>query len=48
MRASVYDEIEKIDNIIADRGIEVLNDGEKLNNYPTYLLDGFGGQVLNL
>ena len=43
MRASVYDEIEKIDNIIADRGIEVLNDGEKLNNYPTYLLDGFGG-----
>ncbi len=43
MRDLVYDSIEQIDNTIAERGIEIKNEGEKLNDYPTYLLDGFGG-----
>ena len=43
MEDLVYKSIEQIDNYIADQGIEVKNEGEKLNDYSTYLLDGFGG-----
>jgi len=43
MRDLVYDSIEQIDNAIVERGIEIKNEGEKLNDYSTYLLDGFGG-----
>ncbi len=43
LRDLVYRKIEEIDNFIESQGIEVKNEGEKLNDYPTYLLDAFGG-----
>ena len=43
LRAIVIQGIKDIDKAIADKGIEVAADGEKLNDYPTYLLDAFGG-----
>ena len=43
MQDLVYESIEQIDNYYSKQGIEIKNDGEKLNDYPTYLLEGFGG-----
>jgi hypothetical protein len=39
----VIEGVTDIDNIIKGRGIEVVNEGDKLNGYPEYLLDAFGG-----
>tara|TARA_R110002153_G_scaffold128584_1_gene277160 strand:+ start:560 stop:4213 length:3654 start_codon:yes stop_codon:yes gene_type:complete len=39
----VVDSIVEIDQLVANAGIDVMEDGEKLNDYPSYLLDGFGG-----
>lgn len=39
----VKEGIRDIDVIIRGRGIEVANEGEKLNGYTGYLLDAFGG-----
>ena len=43
LRDAVKEGIKDIDNIIRGRGIEVANEGEKLNGYTGYLLDAFGG-----
>ena len=43
LRDLVYRGIEEIDNFIESEGIEIKDEGEKLNDYPTYLLDAFGG-----
>jgi N-acetyl-anhydromuramyl-L-alanine amidase AmpD len=40
---AVKDGVRDIDVIIRNRGIEVANEGEKLNGYTGYLLDAFGG-----
>ena len=43
LQIQVRESIENIDQEIANRGIELITEGEKMNDYPTYLLDGFGG-----
>ena len=43
LRDLVIASAKDIDTKLASEGIEVITDGEKMNDYPTYLLDGFGG-----
>ena len=43
LRDQVVDSIKEIDQIVATKGIEIAEDGEKLNSYQGYLLDAFGG-----
>tara|TARA_Y100000385_G_scaffold278835_1_gene327665 strand:+ start:6427 stop:10095 length:3669 start_codon:yes stop_codon:yes gene_type:complete len=43
LRDQVIESIKSIDDIVASKGIEVAEDGEKMNDYPSYLLDAFGG-----
>ena len=43
LRDKVISSIKEIDTAVANKGITVAEDGEKLNDYPGYLLDGFGG-----
>ena len=43
LRDQVIESIVEIDDLVASKGIEVAEEGEKFNDYPTYLLDAFGG-----
>lgn len=43
LRDQVIESIQSIDQIVASKGIEIAEDGEKMNDYPSYLLDAFGG-----
>jgi len=47
LRDQVAKSVEQIDKDAKGKNRIYLNDGEKLNDYPTYLLDGFGGVGIN-